>query len=128
MIKRLRKFVGQYPKIDSLFLLSLDQNFELLGRVVDILETTENYTFRNDDNIDSVHVDATGGNLTITMPASATGSRLRRVVKMDSSANTVTVDGNGNNISGSATVALAGQWDSITMEPSGDQWVIVAFG
>ena len=52
------------------------------------------------------------------------------VVKTDSSANAVTIDGNGETINGGSTYILNKQWDSIELEYSGggevDGWLIIS--
>lgn len=123
----LEKFVNQF-NLPPLFLSRLDKNFATLGREEEVEQTTfDGYTLKATDNIKSLQVDATAAALTVYLPTSPTGNRRRTITKTDASANAVTVDGNGNNISGAGTYALANQWDSVTVEPTGTEWIVVAF-
>lgn len=75
----------------------------------------------------TVRSDATGGAFTVTLPAAAgvTG-RVYVVKKIDSSGNTVTVDGNGaETIDGSTTFPLAAQFDIVTIQSNGVGWDII---
>lgn len=97
----------------------------VLARQVDIrfepYAVAENYTFTDNDEIDSLQVDATTGNKSITLP-SPTGWRRRRVIKTDVSANTVTVVGT---INGVANYTLTAQYDLVEVEPTGTAWLII---
>jgi hypothetical protein len=68
-----------------------------------------------------IMADATGGNIVITLPPSTIIRRSSRYVKkIDSSANTVTVNGYGSDtIDGAASEVLSNQWDSVTLLPNG---------
>jgi hypothetical protein len=72
-----------------------------------------------------VLVDATSGNLTITLPAVATagaGFNLA-VVKIDASANTVTVDGDGSEtINGATTQVISSQYGQLELVTNGTVW------
>jgi len=73
-----------------------------------------------------VLADATSGNITVTMPkASIVKHKQFYIKKIDSSANTVTVDGNGANIDDSATSVISTQYASITIVSNGTAWFIV---
>ena len=68
-----------------------------------------------------IWVDASAGAVTITLPAS-TGNPIRTFVikKIDSTANAVTIAGNGaDTIEGSATIALTAQWTFRTVTNTG---------
>lgn len=74
-----------------------------------------------------VLVDASSAGITISLPpvASKAGSQVV-VKKIDSSVNTVTVDGDGSDtLDGAATQSLTNQYDSITVASDGTQWWIV---
>lgn len=75
----------------------------------------------------TVLVDAVGGARTITLPAAASHThRIYNIKKIDGSANAVTIDGNGaETIDGAATLAIAAQWDSYTLQSNGTGWFIV---
>ena len=66
------------------------------------------------DSDGAIDVDASSGAVTITLESSPTNGQIHLVSKSDSSANAVTIDGNGNNINGSTTYSLTAQYDSIT--------------
>lgn len=52
-------------------------------------------------------------------------SKTVTIMKTDSSANTVTIDGYGVNINGIATKVLSTQYDSVTLQYDGTNWVIL---
>lgn len=86
-----------------------------------------NYTVLDTDQNKTVLVDATSGNLTITLLASATaGSGFEVTIKKtDITANTVTIDGNGvETIDGATTQVLAFQYNSMTLISDGTNWQI----
>ena len=72
-------------------------------------------------------VNATGGAVTVTLPAAASSNgRQIRVKKTDSSANSVTVDGNGaETIDGSANVQLLAQHEVVLLVCDGTEWWVV---
>lgn len=73
--------------------------------------------------------DASSGPLSITLPAaSANGGRLYHIKKADSSANAVTIDGDGlDTIDGGLTAVLTVQYESITINGDSveDNWDIL---
>lgn len=91
---------------------------------------TANYTVTLTDR--TVLVNATSGNLVITLPTAASaysatlGGYTFIVKKVDSSTNTVTIQGNGaETIDGSNTQVLAAQWMSYQVQSNGTSWFIV---
>ena len=70
---------------------------------------------------------ATGGTsgMTLTLPqASTMPYKVLTVVKVDSGAGAVTLDGYGaETINGAATLALSSQWDRVTIWCDGTQWI-----
>lgn len=104
----------------------------LQGRLVGLSTRFEpyavasDYTFTDRDEIDSLQVDATAGNITITLP-SPTGNRRRRVIKTDASANTVTITAGSNLINGVTSHILSVRYGNITVEPTGTSWLIVGW-
>lgn len=80
-----------------------------------------------DENHRTLTVDASGAARTITLPTAASAKwRKYTVKKMDATANTVTVDGNGaETIDGAASVVLGSQYESVTVQSDGTQWLIV---
>lgn len=72
-------------------------------------------------------VDASGGNITISLPA-AIGSigRLYCIKKIDSSSNLVIVDGNNvETIDGNLTVSITTQFASLAIVCNGSSWSII---
>lgn len=120
---RLEKFVGFFTAFTSEFLSRLDRNLNKLAQENGPYAIANDYIFTEDDQIDSLQVDATAANRTIYLPASPTGNRRRRVIKTDSSVNTVTLNGNGSLINGATSVILATQYDYIEVEPTGVGWL-----
>jgi hypothetical protein len=104
-----------------------------------LLATTQSFVdFRNvrtvtvnttlDDFYETVLVDATGGNVTITLPlAAASPFRKYNIKKIDATANTVTITGSGGEtIDGAATQVIVTQY--ATLSPESDHistWSIV---
>ena len=74
-----------------------------------------------------VWVDATLGNVIITLPAAADNTRtVYTIKKIDSSNHTVTIDANGSEtIDGEETVVLNLQYAYITIVCDGDEWFII---
>lgn len=127
-MKFIDKFTNRFVGLPSLFLFLLDKNFATLAREYGpALVDTDGFVFKEEDSIDSLQVDATGGNKVVYLPAQPVGNRRRRVTKIDASANTVTLNGNGNNINGAASYALTFQYDHIEVEAlqDGTGWLII---
>ena len=86
-----------------------------------------NFTIADYD--DTVLVDATSGALTIKMPSSpANGGEVFSVKKIDSSVNSVTLNGNGRNIDTASSYVLSSQGESVTVQwdNSDNIWRIIA--
>lgn len=82
--------------------------------------TTLTGSYRN------VLVDASGGNVTITLPAVATGNYEFRIKKIDASGFTVTVDGNGvEAIDGALTQVISTQYVTLVIINSSTAWWII---
>jgi hypothetical protein len=75
----------------------------------------------------TILVDATGGARTVNLPTAASAKwRVLKIKKIDSSANTVTVDGSGaETIDGAATQVIAAQYASFTIQSDGATWWIL---
>lgn len=89
------------------------------------LAKTANYTILTTDKNKVILVDATSGDLVITLPtvASATSGFRVSVQKIDASANTVTVDGNGSEtIDGAANYVLTERYDVVSVITNGTTW------
>ncbi len=104
----------------------------LLTRVIELKIETVTGDTTLDDTHSMVLVDASG-NVTITLPAAAsvfdsiTGiGKIYRIKKIDADADTVTIDGDGSEtIDGGATAVLTVQYESITLQSTGSEWVIL---
>jgi hypothetical protein len=72
-------------------------------------------------------VDASGGAVTITLPAAAASSgRMYQIKKTDSSTNALTIKGNAaETIDGTNTISTTTQYQSYTLVCDGTQWWIV---
>lgn len=84
----------------------------------DDIDDTTDYVF--------INADASGGAITLTLPAVADAARRTiHVTKVDSSAYTVTVDGSGaETINGDTTLVIQYQWSSASLFCTGTEWVI----
>lgn len=91
-----------------------------------IQQVTANYTILLDED-HTVLVDATSGAVTITLPiAKNSDEYIFNIKKIDSSANAVTIDGNGSEtIDDSTTYVISSQYDSITVQSDGTEWWII---
>lgn len=89
------------------------------------LAKTSNYTVVAADRNTTILVDATSGNITITLLPAATATDGFRVAvkKIDATANTVTIDGNASEtIDGSLTQVLALQYDFLPLVTNASNW------
>jgi len=78
-----------------------------------------------DATYDAIEVDASGGPVTITLPLAAANASQFDVKKIDSSANTVTIDPNGTEtIDDGATAVLTVQYENITFYSNLTEWWI----
>ena len=75
----------------------------------------------------ALFVDASGGAVTVNLPAVASNSgRVLNVKKVDSSGNAVTLDGNASEtIDGATTLAISTQYQSYTVHCDGSAWWII---
>jgi hypothetical protein len=100
--------------------LSLEQLWTTLSKSAD-------YVVAETDRDKLIKVDATAGNKTITLLAAATAGDGFQVAikKTDSSANTVTIDGNASEtIDGALTLALTAQYQVAVLTCDGTNWNI----
>lgn len=92
-----------------------------------VTSITASYSVTASDATQFLAVDSSGGALTITLLAAATagdGFEIS-VGKEDSTANTVTLDGNGSEtIGGAASVVLYAAGESVTVRSDGINWVV----
>ena len=90
-----------------------------------VISSTVTYTAIDTD--DKILVDATGGARIVNLPtAVGRGEKWFTVKKVDSSSNTVTIDGSGSEtIDGATTYVITNQYESITVVSDGANWLIV---
>ena len=100
---------------------------KVLGSVATAyVKKTADYTAKAGDSI--IAVDATSGVVVITLPAaSGKEGRAYTIKKIDSSVNSVTVDGNGSEtIDGVSAYSLSTQWKYVSIYCDGANWLITA--
>lgn len=86
-----------------------------------IRAVTATYNMMPEDTV--VLGNATGGAFSVFLPPVSVAENKRYAVKrLNAGANAVTVDGNGANIDGAASVALAAQYDRIEVVHDGTNW------
>lgn len=98
------------------------QYLELKKRIYEISTA---YTVTLEDS--TVLADATSAAFTITLPkAYNANGYIFTIKKIDSSANAVTVDGDGaETIDGATTQVISFQYDSVTVQSDGTEWWIL---
>lgn len=70
--------------------------------------------------------DASGAAVTVNLPSAAPNPVVYTIVKIDATANTVTVDGAGSEtINGATTKVLTTQWESVTIRSDGSNWIAI---
>ena len=112
---------------------ALDARITVNEGELDILESsmstkTGDYTTTNTDNV--ILVDASGGDVTITLPtiASATQKKsfLIKLIDDNSYANVCTIDGNGSEtIEGATTHTLTAEGSYVRIQSNGTEWKII---
>jgi hypothetical protein len=92
---------------------------------VQIVSKTADYTATESDHV--ILVDASGGAVTINLPAAAgANGRMYQIKKTDSSGNAVTIDGNGaETIDGATTLSTTTQYQSFTIVCDGSGWWVI---
>lgn len=95
------------------------------GLQANLVTKTGAYTATASDY--TIICDASSAAFTITLPAAASHTdRIYHIKKIDSSSNTVTVDGNGSEpIDDATTAVLTTQYESITIQSTGSEWWIL---
>lgn len=94
------------------------------GNVHNIVNRTSTYTATINDR--TITVNATSGAITINLPQASTATNVELfIIKTDSSANAVTVDGySSETINGATTQALTTQYQKIVIVCDGSTWWI----
>lgn len=88
-----------------------------------ITSKTVNYTITANDY--TITGDATGGNITFTLPTAVGIAGVMYVVKkMDATGNSVIIDGNGaETIDGATTLSITVQYTSVMLQSDGTNWI-----
>lgn len=90
--------------------------------IVGTLLKTANYVMTNNDS--NILVDASAGDVTITLPPIINGAGVS-ISKVDSSLNKVIIDGYlSETINGTLTVSITSQYDSVSLLGYGSSWHI----
>lgn len=101
-----------------------------------IVEKTSNYTATVDDN--TILVDCTSGNVTVTLPTAASSKvdnsidggsddlgLILKIKRIDSSGNTVTIDGNGSETIDGSTTQTLGALEWMQIQSDGVDWWVI---
>jgi hypothetical protein len=105
---------------------SPSSRFEVLGAMgTSVVSTAGNYTATVNDSV--IVVDASGGSVTVTLPAAAAAKgRIYHIKKTDASANSIVIDGNASEtIDGALTLATTTQYHSFTLVCDGSNWWLI---
>lgn len=96
------------------------------GRFLPPRTITESDTATASDTV--ILCNATGGNITVTLPAIATNKgKVYFIKKIDSSGNTVTIDGAGSEtIDGDTTQVIMAQYTVLMIVGGSSEWHILA--
>ena len=92
---------------------------------ISIVNKSGDYTITDLDNV--ITCDSSGGTITVTLPpaAGATG-KIYTIKKVDSSVNTVTIDGDAaETIDGDLTKIMVTQYVSMSVISNGSNWLII---
>lgn len=89
----------------------------------EVTEQTSNYVMQDVDEI--VLMDATSGNRTVTLPSSPVKGKRITIKKIDGSLNTVTIDGNGNNLDGNPNKIISVPFQFYEYVYSGTAWFLI---
>lgn len=91
----------------------------------DVTKTTGTYTL--DYTYDEILCNCAGGAITLNLPAAASSEGVGYTIKkIDSSANTVTIDGNGGETIDDQTMQTIGfQYTSLQIVCDGTEWWII---
>lgn len=73
----------------------------------------------------TVRADATTGAFSVTLVSAPQTGMIQVIKKVDSSANAVTVSGNGKNIDGAASVSLTTPYQSVRVQFNGATWDVI---
>jgi len=105
------------------------ETFKVLGtgNLNRIKGIVADYTITDNDGVEFINADATAAGVIATLPTAADNEdRYITVKKIDTSVNTVTIDGEGaETIDGAATVVISARYQSYTVVSNGTSWSVV---
>jgi len=92
------------------------------GAILPSTTKTANYTLVGSDA--RIYVDSSAGAFTLTLPASPTNDKEYEIIDSVGScnSNSVTIDGNGNNIIGNSTYLLSTSYEAVKLIFNGSNW------
>ena len=98
-----------------------------INTYISVISKSGNYTVLDDDGVSVITVDASSAAVTITLPTAADNEgRVLHIKKIDSSANNVTVDGEGSEtIDDQATKVISAQYSDMRIVCDGTAWFIL---
>lgn len=111
-------FETLHELIDDVARLKAAEDTEI-ENVVHVTAAMSPYTVQPHD--DNIVCDTSGGAVTVMLPASPETGRAVSII-LDTAGNALTINGNGNNIGGAATVTKSGANDVVTIVFNGVQW------
>ncbi len=115
---------GKYLMADSTQATGLNWNTVSATVVLSVITKTANYTISAADDV--ILGDATAGSITITLPTAVGIVKSFTVKKVDSSANTVTINTTGGQtIDGSASIVISVQNTSKTVVSDNANWQLI---
>lgn len=120
------KLLGQFDSAD-LSSDGADWSANISAELRPTLAKSADYTILRSDTGRIILVDASGGNKTMTLPATISfdSGMDVEIKKTDNSSNTVTIDGDGGDtIDGATTYVIRDQWQSAHIIQNGVNWFI----
>jgi len=85
------------------------------------IDVTANHTANENE---FVSCDSSGGTFTVSLPLAPVKGEKIDITKIDNSINPITIDGNGNNILGDASIQITVQDESVTLVFNGTEWKV----
>lgn len=112
----------------------INSNFRQRG-FLNVAAMSADFTVWDDDTSgaprDLYAVTTAASTITATLPAvssdDATAGRVVTILKIDSGAGSVTIDGDGSEtINGATTASLTSQYDYLTLVSDGSEWIVIS--
>jgi len=121
----------QYILVDGTRAFTGDQTFEqgvLIQGMVDIAQTIIASTASTGAatyTITTEHTLSCTATCTVDLPASPATGQMHTIRHNKATAGTITIDGNGNNINGSATIDITQRYLTRTVQYDGTEWMVI---